>query len=73
METTISPGTPVIARDAFGRLNRRIATTPVKLGLDFPVVWICTAEEWALALAEDREPEGIPFPAEDVTTAAVDA
>lgn len=37
------------------------------MGRDFAVVWICRPEEWEAAQAEGREPEGVPWPAEDVT------
>jgi hypothetical protein len=35
-------------------------------GGDFAVVWACRPAEWDAAIAEGREPEGIPWPAEDV-------
>ena len=35
-------------------------------GGDFAVVWACSPAEWDAATAEGREPEGIPWPAEDV-------
>jgi hypothetical protein len=35
-------------------------------GRDFPVVWVCTEAEWQRANSEGREPQGIPWPAEDV-------
>jgi hypothetical protein len=35
-------------------------------GQDFPVVWLCPHEEWEAAAKENRDPEGVPFPAEDV-------
>jgi hypothetical protein len=36
------------------------------LGEDFAVVWVCRPEEWEQAQAEGREPEGVPWPIEDV-------
>lgn len=65
----IQPGDRITARDAFGRENERRAITGVVVGQDFPVVWLCTDEEWETAGKEGREPEGIPFPAEDVRLA----
>jgi hypothetical protein len=62
----IQPGDRVMARNAFGEENERRAVTGVMEGQDFPVVWVSTEEEWHLAANEGREPEGIPFPAEDV-------
>lgn len=35
-------------------------------GGDFAVVWACSLSEWDAATAEGRDPEGIPWPAEDV-------
>lgn len=69
MERTIMPGDLVLAVDAFGRTNMRRAITPVVEGADFPVVWICSEAEWKAAESENREPEGIPFPFEDVRLA----
>ena len=35
-------------------------------GYDFPVVWVCTQEEYARAEAAGAEPDGIPWPASAV-------
>ena len=40
-------------------------------GWDFPVVWVCTEEEWDGATAGGRSPDAIPFPANDVRPVAV--
>lgn len=64
--TPIRPGDRVGAVDAFGQENERRAITTVVEGDDFAVVWICDEEEWAAAEKEGREPEGVPWPAEDV-------
>jgi hypothetical protein len=31
-------------------------------GYDFPVVWVCTPEEYARAESAGAEPDGIPWP-----------
>jgi hypothetical protein len=64
--TTIQPGALVSARGADGQARELRALTAVVEGADFPVVWVCGQREWASALAEERDPEGIPWPAEDV-------
>jgi hypothetical protein len=67
---TIRPGDRVTARNAFGQENDRRAITAVIAGQDFAVVWVCGEEEWQAADRDGREPEGVPFPAEDVRLAA---
>jgi hypothetical protein len=62
----IKPGSRVLARSAFDELLERRAVTGVQPGHDFPVVWVCPEEEWQAAHAEGREPDGLPWPAEDV-------
>lgn len=63
----IAPGAYVSARDALGRDLKRRAVTPITKGHEFPVVWVCGEEEWDLAKAEGREPDAVPWPAEDVS------
>jgi hypothetical protein len=62
----IEPGAQVIVRDARGQTLSRWAITGVVPGHDFPIVWVCEEEEWESAQVEGREPEGVPWPAEDV-------
>lgn len=63
---TIEPGS-VVRTEAFGgSLHERRAITSVVEGRDFPVVWVCSEQEWDLARAQGRDPEGIPWPAENV-------
>jgi len=63
----IQPGTHVLARAANDKqLERRAITEPIP-GDDFQVVWVCSHEEWDAAQAEGRDPQGIPWPVEDVT------
>jgi hypothetical protein len=66
MMAMIEPGSKVIARSAFDELLERRAVTGVQPGHNFPVVSVCPEEEWQGAQAEGREPEGLPWPAEDV-------
>lgn len=66
---SIQPGSTVSVRAANGTiLERRAITGPVP-GDDFRVVWVCPLDEWEGAQAEGREPDGIPWPAEDVKVA----
>lgn len=70
MAAKINPGDLVVARSAFGeRLDRRALTGRVD-GKEFAVVWVCREDEWAAAQLEGREPEGVPWPAEDVELVA---
>lgn len=62
----IAPGDHVEILNALGQRHERVALTGVIAGQDFPVVWIAKAEEVAAAAQEGREPEGMPFPADDV-------
>jgi hypothetical protein len=64
--TPVNPGDVVLAVDAFGAENPRRALTGVVPGGDFPVVWICREEEWEASQREGREPDGVPWPVEDV-------
>ena len=71
METTVAslpdikPGDIVSALSTTGPL-KRVAVTTVVRGRSFPVVWVCAEEEWAMANQENREPDAVPWPAEDV-------
>jgi hypothetical protein len=69
----IERGTAVLVRDVSGVDLERIALSAPKRGEDFPVVVVCRPDEWASAQAEDREPEGVPWPREDVRLAEVPA
>jgi hypothetical protein len=62
----IKPGVPVVIRDASGKLHQRTAATGVTRGDRFLVIWVSRAEEIAAATREHREPEAVPWPAEDV-------
>lgn len=64
--SSILPGARVLVTDSRGRVHRKIALTTVMDGRDIPVVWACREEEWSDAQREEREPEGVPWPATDV-------
>jgi hypothetical protein len=63
----IKPGAHVRVRASDGELLDRRAITGVIDGDDFPVVWVCRGDEWRVAKDEGRDPEGLPWPVEDVT------
>jgi hypothetical protein len=65
----IRAGDIVLVRTAFDQWHKRRALTGVIPGDRFAVVWACRLEEWDSAQAEGREPEGAPWPAEDVQLA----
>jgi hypothetical protein len=65
----IQRGVPVSVIDATGAQLQRIALSGPKRGEDFPVVWVCREEEWEAARLEGREPDGVPWPREDVWAA----
>jgi hypothetical protein len=62
--TSIEAGAIVLVRTADGKQLQRRAVTGVEDGLDFPVVWVCTEDEWAVR--NGSMPQGLPWPAEDV-------
>ena len=59
-------GDRVRAAGADGASRTLRALGGVVAGGDFAVVWACSEHEWTAAEAEGRDPEGIPWPAEDV-------
>ncbi len=67
MENRIKPGAEVLVRAATGDVLSKRAVTGVVDGYDFPVVWACREEEWNAAQRDGREPDALPWPAEDVT------
>jgi hypothetical protein len=64
--TNIERGARVRAAAADGTTRSLRALTGVVPGGDFAVIWGCSEREWENAAAEGREPQGIPWPAEDV-------
>ena len=63
----IKRGDSVTVRTAFGDRLERVALSTVEMGRDFPVVWVCTQEEWDAR--DEAGPEGLPWPADDVDRA----
>jgi hypothetical protein len=63
---TIEVGQKVIARSSADKLLQKRALTGIVMGEDFPVIWVCREEEWQEAIAEGRETEGVPWPADAV-------
>lgn len=66
MIATIQPGGLVTVETALGEHLKRRAVSSVVAGHEFPVVWVARLEEWEAAEREGREPDAVPFPAEDV-------
>lgn len=64
----INRGDRVTVRTAFGDQLERVALTSIEMGRDFPVVWVCSPEEWD-AREEADPPVGLPWPADDVRPA----
>jgi hypothetical protein len=62
----IRPGDRVVVRTAFNEWRQRRALTGVQPGDRFAVVWACRPEEWDAAQVEGRDPEAVPWPADDV-------
>lgn len=62
----IKRGDRVLAASADGVERQLRALGGVVAGGDFAVVWVCTEQEWTAAKDEGRDPQGIPWPAEDV-------
>jgi hypothetical protein len=69
---TLKMGDVLIVRDAGGRQFQKRALGPAVPGHDFMVIWMCSEAEWTAAKVEGRDPEGAPWPVEDVE-GAVDA
>lgn len=66
----IESGTLVEAVTASGTTVLLRATGSPQQGRDFPVVWVCTQEEYARASAREEDVRGIPWPLDAVTEAA---
>jgi hypothetical protein len=62
----IIKGDLVEVENALGQRHERVALTGVIEGHDFLVVWVAKSEEVTAAEEEGREPQGMPFPVEDV-------
>ncbi len=62
----IQPGKAVYVRTALGETLPRIAVSGIVQGGSFPIVWVCREDESRAAINEGREPDRVPWPAEDV-------
>jgi hypothetical protein len=65
-EIGITRGSEIEGRTACGEWIKLVALGAPTQGRDFPIVWVCTPEEYAAAKAEDREPDGLPWPLDAV-------
>lgn len=63
----IEPGSVLDVTTASGDTIRMRAIGAPKRGRDFPVVWVCTEEEYARSQAKGDEPDGIPWPLDAVS------
>jgi hypothetical protein len=68
----IKRGDHVVAIDAIGTPLPKRALSGVERGASFPIVWVSRPDEWDAAEREGREPEGVPWPADDVKIAATE-
>lgn len=66
----ITTGDRIYVMDIRRQEHRRRALTGPIPGYDFEVVWTCREDEWDAAQREDREPDGMPWPSEDVRPAS---
>jgi len=65
----VHPGDRITVQSLTGPLVR-IATSEVVPGERFLVVWACPENEWASAQLENRDPDTVPWPVEDVQVEA---
>lgn len=63
----IEPGALLEARTAEGSYVRLRAVGRPTRGRDFPVVWVCTEEEYERAIASNDAPDALPWPLDAVT------
>ena len=66
----IRRGDQLVGAAADGQERELYALGEVIAGGDFAVVWVCSRDEWEAAQFEDREPEGIPWPADELKALA---
>jgi len=63
----IEQGTVVEVTTASGERVRMRALGRPQRGRDFPVLWVCTEDEYALASETDHEADGLPWPLDAVS------
>lgn len=62
----INAGDHIRARTAAGTtVQLRAVGSPMR-GRDFPVVWVCTEDEWNRSQATGVEPDSLPWPLDAV-------
>ena len=71
MTNSIDAGTWVSVTTVFGNVITKRATSPIITEGSFPIVWVCSPEEWDAALRENRPPNATPWPADDVVVAVL--
>ncbi len=62
----IAPGTRVEATTASGGVVLMRAVARPQQGRDFPVVWVCTEEEYERAGRAGTKPDALPWPLDAV-------
>lgn len=62
----IERGDLVEATTASKSIVRMRALGQPMQGYDFPVVWLCTEDEWVRATSVNEEPDGIAWPLDAV-------
>lgn len=62
----ITRGLKVVVTTAFGDELEKRAVTEVETGDRFPVVRVCSEDEWIAASTEQRAPRSTAWPAQDV-------
>ena len=65
----IERGDYLLARTARGDKVPRRAVSGVAPGDTFPIVWVCSEEEYKAAAALGAEPDAVPWPANAVEKA----
>lgn len=63
----IEPGGRVEVVNARGERHERVAVTGVIQGRDFPVIRVTTVEEYEAAARDQRDPDSVAWPMEDVS------
>jgi hypothetical protein len=66
----INPGDVVTVITADGQHLPRRAASEILSGYDFPVVMVCTEEEWAAAAEDRRDPDTLAWPVTAIEEAA---
>ena len=62
----IQPGARVSARTAFNEVVFMVAVSGPQAGLAFPVVWVCSQDEFDRATTAGDEPDAIAWPLDAV-------